>query len=169
MALRLFTSDVARQDLYFRDYRRCLYIAAHRACFVRNRRDLARDRQRAGKGGRSLAGGGMSRGGNCPEGRRRRRASPPTGRELPPGRLTGISAISFQGGAAGQATARSTRRLRGLADACAVPKPARPFASDALMKLGRLGTISRFILMLAPNRRAQTRPTAASVKRSQGL
>src|SRR5215475_9939331 len=43
-----------------------------------------------------------------------------------------------------------TLLLRGLADALRGPNQLGSFASDALMKLGLLGTIIGFILMLAP-------------------
>ena len=60
-----------------------------------------------------------------------------------------------------------TLLLRGLADALRGPNQLGSFASDALMKLGLLGTIIGFILMLAPI--AGLDADRASVKSSMGL
>ena len=72
------------------------------------------------------------------------------GSKLPPGHITThirnlILKSSLQGGHIDQ-----TLLLRGLADALRGPNQLGSFASDSLMKLGLLGTIIGFILMLAP-------------------
>jgi hypothetical protein len=61
-----------------------------------------------------------------------------------------------------------TLLLRGLADALRGPNQLGPFASDALMKLGLLGTIVGFILMLAPIAGLDS-ADRASIKSSMGL
>jgi MotA/TolQ/ExbB proton channel family len=72
------------------------------------------------------------------------------GAKLPPGHITThirnlILKSNLQGGQIDQ-----TLLLRGLADALRGPNQLGSFASDSLMKLGLLGTIIGFILMLAP-------------------
>jgi hypothetical protein len=72
------------------------------------------------------------------------------GIKLPAGHVTThirnlILKSSLQGGHIDQ-----TLLLRGLADALRGPNQLGSFASDSLMKLGLLGTIVGFILMLAP-------------------
>jgi hypothetical protein len=61
-----------------------------------------------------------------------------------------------------------TLLLRGLADALRGPNQLGPFASDSLMKLGLLGTIIGFILMLAPIAGLDA-ADRASIKSSMGL
>ena len=61
-----------------------------------------------------------------------------------------------------------TLLLRGLADALRGPNQFGSFASDALMKLGLLGTIIGFILMLAPIAGLDA-ADHASMKASMGL
>jgi MotA/TolQ/ExbB proton channel family len=61
-----------------------------------------------------------------------------------------------------------TLLLRGLADALRGPNQLGSFASDSLMKLGLLGTIIGFILMLAPIAGLDA-ADHASVKNSMGL
>lgn len=61
-----------------------------------------------------------------------------------------------------------TLLLRGLADALRGPNQLGSFASDSLMKLGLLGTIIGFILMLAPIASLDA-ADHASVKSSMGL
>jgi hypothetical protein len=61
-----------------------------------------------------------------------------------------------------------TLLLRGLADALRGPNQFGSFASDALMKLGLLGTIIGFILMLAPIAGLDA-ADHASMKTSMGL
>jgi hypothetical protein len=61
-----------------------------------------------------------------------------------------------------------TLLLRGFADALRGPNQFGSFASDALMKLGLLGTIIGFILMLAPIAGLDA-ADRASVKTSMGL
>jgi hypothetical protein len=61
-----------------------------------------------------------------------------------------------------------TLLLRGFADALRGPNQLGSFASDALMKLGLLGTIVGFILMLAPIAGLDG-GDKASVKSSMGL
>ena len=61
-----------------------------------------------------------------------------------------------------------TLLLRGLADALRGPNQLGSFASDSLMKLGLLGTIVGFILMLAPIAGLDA-ADHASMKTSMGL
>jgi hypothetical protein len=61
-----------------------------------------------------------------------------------------------------------TLLLRGLADALRGPNQLGPFASDSVMKLGLLGTIVGFILMLAPIAGLDA-ADRASIKTSMGL
>jgi hypothetical protein len=61
-----------------------------------------------------------------------------------------------------------TLLLRGLADALRGPNQLGSFASDSLMKLGLLGTIIGFILMLAPIAGLDA-ADHASIKSSMGL
>ncbi len=72
------------------------------------------------------------------------------GTKLPAGQITThirnlILKAGLQGGRIDQ-----TLLLRGLADALRGPNQLGSFASDSLMKLGLLGTIIGFIIMLAP-------------------
>ena len=86
-----------------------------------------------------------------------RAASPPTS-------ATSSSRPSLQGAH----RLDQTLLLRGLADALRGPNQLGSFASDALMKLGLLGTIIGFILMLAPIAGLDA-ADRASVKTSMGL
>ena len=62
-----------------------------------------------------------------------------------------ISAISHEGAhARGRERLDQTLLLRGLADRLRGSNGFGAFASDTLMKLGLLGTIIGFIIMLAP-------------------
>ncbi len=90
------------------------------------------------------------------------------GKRLPPGLVTShirnlILKAGLQGGKIDQ-----TLLLRGLADALRGPNQLGSFAADALMKLGLLGTIVGFILMLAPIAGLDA-ADHASVKNSMGL
>jgi hypothetical protein len=90
------------------------------------------------------------------------------GAKLPRGHITAhirniILKAGLQGGRIDQ-----TLLLRGLADALRGPNQFGSFASDALMKLGLLGTIIGFILMLAPIAGLDA-ADRASVKSSMGL
>ena len=90
------------------------------------------------------------------------------GKRLPPGQITAhirnlILKAGLQGGRVDQ-----TLLLRGLADALRGPNQLGSFASDALLKLGLLGTIIGFILMLAPIAGLDA-ADRASVKSSMGL
>jgi MotA/TolQ/ExbB proton channel family len=73
------------------------------------------------------------------------------GATLPPGQVTGhIRNLILKAGLQGSQRLDQTLLLRGLADALRGPNQFGSFASDGLMKLGLLGTIIGFILMLAP-------------------
>jgi hypothetical protein len=90
------------------------------------------------------------------------------GSKLPPGHITShirniILKAGLQGGRIDQ-----TLLLRGLADALRGPNQLGSFASDSLMKLGLLGTIVGFILMLAPIAGLDA-ADHASMKLSMGL
>jgi hypothetical protein len=92
------------------------------------------------------------------------------GTRLPPGQITAhirnlILKAKLQGG---HHRLDQTLLLRGLADALRGPNQLGSFASDALMKLGLLGTIIGFILMLAPIAGLDA-ADRASVKSSMGL
>jgi MotA/TolQ/ExbB proton channel family len=88
---------------------------------------------------------------------------------LPPGRVTGhIRNLVLKAGLQGGTRFDQTLLLRGLADALRRPQQLGVFASDALMKLGLLGTIVGFILMLAPVAGLDV-ADHASVKGSMGL
>jgi MotA/TolQ/ExbB proton channel family protein len=91
------------------------------------------------------------------------------GARLPPGRVTGhIRNLVLKAGLQGHARFDQTLLLRGLADALRRPNQLGSFAGDALMKLGLLGTIIGFILMLAPIAGLDA-ADRASVKGSMGL
>jgi hypothetical protein len=90
------------------------------------------------------------------------------GTKLPRGHITThirniILKSGLQGGRIDQ-----TLLLRGLADALRGPNQLGSFASDSLMKLGLLGTIVGFILMLAPIAGLDA-ADHASMKLSMGL
>ena len=115
----------------------------------------------------------------CPwwPGSRSRRAlrGPPTllapfdGARLPPGQITAhIRNLILKAKLQGRHRLDQTLLLRGLADALRGPNQLGSFASDALMKLGLLGTIIGFILMLAPIAGLDA-ADRASVKSSMGL
>jgi hypothetical protein len=92
----------------------------------------------------------------------------PDGTKLPAGHITThirniILKAGLQGGRIDQ-----TLLLRGLADALRGPNQLGSFASDSLMKLGLLGTIVGFILMLAPIAGLDA-ADHASMKLSMGL
>jgi MotA/TolQ/ExbB proton channel family len=88
---------------------------------------------------------------------------------LPPGRVTGhIRNLVLKADLQGGARFDQTLLLGGLADALRRPHQLGAFASDALMKLGLLGTIVGFILMLAPVAGLDV-ADHASVKGSMGL
>ena len=91
------------------------------------------------------------------------------GTRLPPGRVTGhIRNLILKARLQGHHRLDQTLLLRGLADALRGPNQLGSFASDALMKLGLLGTIIGFILMLAPIAGLDA-ADRASVKSSMGL
>jgi hypothetical protein len=92
-----------------------------------------------------------------------------SGVRLPPGRVTGhIRNLVLKAGLQGGTGFDQTLLLRGLADTLRRPQQLGAFASDALMKLGLLGTIVGFILMLAPVAGLDV-ADHASVKGSMGL
>jgi hypothetical protein len=73
------------------------------------------------------------------------------GTRLPAGRVTEhIRNLVLKSGLQGRHRLDQTLLLRGLADALRGPNQLGSFASDSLMKLGLLGTIIGFIMMLAP-------------------
>jgi hypothetical protein len=91
------------------------------------------------------------------------------GTKLPPGQVTAhIRNLILKAGLQGHHRLDQTLLLRGLADALRGPNQLGPFASDALLKLGLLGTIIGFILMLAPIAGLDA-ADRASVKSSMGL
>ena len=91
------------------------------------------------------------------------------GTRLPPGQVTGhIRNLILKASLQGHHRLDQTLLLRGLADALRGPNQLGSFASDALMKLGLLGTIIGFILMLAPIAGLDA-ADRASVKSSMGL
>ena len=91
------------------------------------------------------------------------------GSRLPPGHVTNhIRNLILKAGLQGHHRLDQTLLLRGLADALRGPNQLGSFASDALMKLGLLGTIIGFILMLAPIAGLDS-ADRASVKSSMGL
>ncbi|MEA2904243.1 MAG: hypothetical protein QOG83_2270 [Alphaproteobacteria bacterium] len=91
------------------------------------------------------------------------------GARLPPGQITShIRNLILKAKLQGHHRLDQTLLLRGLADALRGPNQLGSFASDALMKLGLLGTIIGFILMLAPIAGLDA-ADRASVKSSMGL
>jgi hypothetical protein len=91
------------------------------------------------------------------------------GTRLPPGQVTGhIRNLILKARLQGHYRLDQTLLLRGLADALRGPNQLGSFASDALMKLGLLGTIVGFILMLAPIAGLDA-ADRVSVKSSMGL
>jgi MotA/TolQ/ExbB proton channel family len=138
-----------------------LYVATCIHCFIRTVA-ISRESDRAHRvlslvssGGPSLRVSGMD-------------VLAPDGTKLPPGHITThirniILKAGLQGGRIDQ-----TLLLRGLADALRGPNQLGSFASDSLMKLGLLGTIVGFILMLAPIAGLDA-ADHASMKLSMGL
>ena len=93
----------------------------------------------------------------------------PDGSKLPAGHITThIRNLILKAGLQGRHRIDQTLLLRGLADALRGPNQLGSFASDALLKLGLLGTIIGFILMLAPIAGLDA-ADRASVKSSMGL
>jgi len=91
------------------------------------------------------------------------------GARLPPGLVTNhIRNLILKSRLQGHNRIDQTLLLRGFADALRGPNQLGSFASDALMKLGLLGTIVGFILMLAPIAGLDG-GDKASVKSSMGL
>jgi hypothetical protein len=91
------------------------------------------------------------------------------GTKLPSGRVAEhIRNLVLKAGLQGRHRLDQTLLLRGFADALRGPNQFGSFASDALMKLGLLGTIIGFILMLAPIAGLDA-ADRASVKSSMGL
>jgi hypothetical protein len=73
------------------------------------------------------------------------------GERLPPGAIARhIRNLVLKSGLQGRHRIDQTLLLRGLADHLRGPNMLGSFASDTLMKLGLLGTIIGFIMMLAP-------------------
>jgi hypothetical protein len=91
------------------------------------------------------------------------------GARLPPGQVTNhIRNLILKSRLQGHHRIDQTLLLRGFADALRGPNQLGSFASDALMKLGLLGTIVGFILMLAPIAGLDG-ADRVSVKNSMGL
>jgi hypothetical protein len=91
------------------------------------------------------------------------------GTRLPAGQVTEhIRNLILKARLQGHHRLDQTLLLRGLADALRGPNQFGTFVSDALMKLGLLGTIIGFILMLAPIAGLDA-ADRASVKSSMGL
>jgi hypothetical protein len=91
------------------------------------------------------------------------------GSRLPSGQVTdNIRNLIQKARLQGRHRIDQTLLLRGLADALRRPHALGSFAGDALMKLGLLGTIVGFILMLAPIAGLDA-ADRASVKGSMGL
>jgi hypothetical protein len=91
------------------------------------------------------------------------------GRRLPPGLVTThIRNLILKARHQEHHRIDQTLLLRGLADALRGPNQLGSFASDSLMKLGLLGTIIGFIIMLAPIAGLDA-ADHASVKSSMGL
>jgi hypothetical protein len=92
------------------------------------------------------------------------------GARLPPGQVAHhIRNLILKAGLQGRhQRLDQTLLLRGFADSLRGPNQLGSFASDALMKLGLLGTIIGFILMLAPIAGLDS-ADRASVKSSMGL
>ena len=91
------------------------------------------------------------------------------GGRLPPGLVTDhIRNLIQKSKLQGHNRLDQTLLLRGLADSLRGPNQLGSFASDSLMKLGLLGTIIGFILMLAPVAGLDA-ADRASVKTSMGL
>jgi hypothetical protein len=91
------------------------------------------------------------------------------GTRLPPGQVTAhIRNLILKAKLQGHHRLDQTLLLRGLADALRGPNQLGSFASDALLKLGLLGTIIGFIMMLAPIAGLDA-ADRASVKSSMGL
>jgi hypothetical protein len=89
--------------------------------------------------------------------------------KLPPGRVAEhIRNLVLKADLQGRHRLDQTLLLRGFADTLRGPNQFGSFASDALMKLGLLGTIIGFILMLAPIAGLDA-ADRASVKTSMGL
>ena len=93
-----------------------------------------------------------------------------TGAKLPRGEVTThIRNLILKAGLQGEEhRLDQTLLLRGLADALRGPNQLGSFAGDSLMKLGLLGTIIGFIMMLAPIAGLDA-ADHASVKSSMGL
>jgi hypothetical protein len=91
------------------------------------------------------------------------------GTRLPPGQVSAhIRNLILKARLQGRHRIDQTLLLRGLADALRGPNQLGSFASDTLMKLGLLGTIVGFILMLAPIAGLDA-ADHASVKNSMGM
>ncbi len=91
------------------------------------------------------------------------------GKTLPRGQVTAhIRNLIVKARLQGHHRLDQTLLLRGLADALRGPNQLGSFASDSLIKLGLLGTIIGFILMLAPIAGLDA-ADRASVKTSMGL
>jgi MotA/TolQ/ExbB proton channel family len=158
----LFHLMLASDKTYISAIIGVLYIAASAHCFVRtaviSREMDAAQRLSAiiGRGTQSLkvAGSEVVTG---------------DGTTLPRGQVTEhIRNLVLKAGLQGHHRLDQTLLLRGLADALRGPNQLGSFASDALMKLGLLGTIIGFILMLAPIAGLDA-ADRASVKSSMGL
>src|SRR6266851_4679783 len=93
----------------------------------------------------------------------------PEGTRLPRGEVTAhIRNLILKASLQGEERLDQTLLLRGLADALRGPNQLGSYAGDTLMKLGLLGTIIGFIMMLAPIAGLDA-ADHASVRNSMGL
>ena len=93
----------------------------------------------------------------------------PEGAKLPRGEVTAhIRNLILKASLQGEERLDQTLLLRGLADALRGPNQLGSYAGDTLMKLGLLGTIIGFIMMLAPIAGLDA-ADHASVRNSMGL
>jgi len=155
---RLMSSDKTHISLIIL----CLYVATSIHCFIRTTA-ISREMDaahrvaaivRQGVDGFSIAG---------------RNVLTSNGTRLPPGLVTDhIRNLIEKSRLQGHKRLDQTLLLRGFADALRGPNQLGSFASDSLMKLGLLGTIIGFILMLAPIAGLDA-ADRASIKSSMGL
>ena len=158
----LFQLMLASDKTYISAIIVCLYLATCVHCFVRTitiSRELDVARQVA-----ALVGQGVSNFSVVGQ-----NVVTSEGTRLPAGQVTNhIRNLILKARHQGRHRIDQTLLLRGFADALRGPNQLGSFVSDALMKLGLLGTIIGFILMLAPIAGLDS-ADRASVKSSMGL
>ena len=159
----LFHLMLASDKTYISAIITVLYVAATAHCFVRTA-VISRETDSAQRVFSMVSRGAPDLRVDGRKGRDRRRHA-----RSRPARSPRISATSFsRPRLQGHHRLDQTLLLRGLADALRGPNQLGSFASDSLMKLGLLGTIIGFILMLAPIAGLDA-ADRASVKSSMGL